>query len=216
MLEKEFNRRVLMCVFGIALCGISCAMFQFSVFGVDPFQVFAHGLWSLTPLGYGLAYSLINGLLILFMILFNRKMIGLGTVLNMFFLGYIIEYSVKLFGTIFPDPSLAIRIVFLILGIVLLSFSSAVYFVADMGVSTYDWIALTLEEKRGWMFKYCRVGTDLICVLVGAAAFAVSDYSQIVNYVGAGTIITALFMGPIVQFFKETIAMPMRYGREHR
>ncbi len=214
MLQNEFHRRIAMCIFGVLLSGFSAAMFQFSLFGMDPFQVFAHGLWSLTPLSYGLAYSIINAILLVFMILFNKRMIGLGTVINMFLLGYVVDGSNALFSRMFGEPSILVRVIFLLIALTLMSFASAVYFVADMGVSTYDWIALTLSERKNWKFRVCRVSTDVICVVGGIIAFALRDRSSILSFVGVGTILTAFCMGPFVQWFNEKIATPMRYGRK--
>jgi uncharacterized membrane protein YczE len=73
-----------------------------------------------------------------------------------------------------------------------------------MGVSTYDAVALLLSEKKVAKFKYCRIGTDLICTLVGFLLGAV---------VGIGTMVTAFFMGPLITFFKHHFAMPFRYGK---
>jgi uncharacterized membrane protein YczE len=84
-------------------------------------------------------------------------------------------------------------------------FASALYFTADMGVSTYDAIAITISERKSkWKFKYIRITTDLICVLIGWSLGAT---------VGIGTIVTAFFMGPLISFFNKTVAEPMRYGK---
>lgn len=64
-----------------------------------------------------------------------------------------------------------------------------------------DAIALIAAYKYQLLpFKYCRIITDSICVLVGFA-FNVT--------LGVGTIITALFMGPLTQWFKIHIAEPI-------
>ena len=79
--------------------------------------------------------------------------------------------------------------------------AAALYFTADLGVSAYDAIALIAAYKYQLLpFKYCRIITDSICVLV-RFAFNVT--------LGVGTIITALFMGPLTQWFKIHIAEPI-------
>lgn len=49
-----------MTVFGIMIAGFSVGMFNLSAFGMDPFQVFAHGIWMHIPIGYGTFYSILN------------------------------------------------------------------------------------------------------------------------------------------------------------
>lgn len=84
-------------------------------------------------------------------------------------------------------------------------FSSALYFTADMGVSTYDAVSLIISEKRKWKFQFCRISSDLFCTVVGFIFGAT---------VGIGTVVTAFFMGPLIAFFNRTVAEPMRYGRK--
>jgi uncharacterized membrane protein YczE len=201
----EMKKRVIMCVAGVLLSGVAAGTFGFTAFGMDPFQVLAHGTWTLTPLSFGTFYVVLNGLLLLFMVIFNRRMIGLGTIINLFILGYVVEYTELLLGRLFPSPSVVLRAVLMILALVLASFAASLYFVADMGVSAYDWIALTLSDRKGWPFRVVRVSTDLICVVIGGLLGAA---------VGIGTVLTAFCMGPVIQFFNDHISSPLRYGKK--
>ena len=194
-----------MCISGVLLSGVAAGIFGFTAFGMDPFQVFAHGLWGLTPLSYGTFYVILNGILLAFMFFFNRRMIGLGTIINLFLLGYVVEYTDLILGRVFPSPSVLLRIVLMIFALILSSLAASLYFVAEMGVSAYDWIALTLSDKKGWAFRIVRIATDFICVLTGGLLGAT---------VGIGTVLTAFCMGPIIQFFNENVSMPLRYGKE--
>ena len=202
---SEMKKRLIMCVAGVFLSGVAAGTFGFTAFGMDPFQVFAHGLWGLTPLSFGTFYVILNGILLGFMAVFNRRMIGLGTLINLFLLGYVVAYTDLLLGRIFPAPSVLLRTVLMLLALVLASFAASLYFVADLGVSAYDWIALTLSERKKWAFRVVRVSTDFICVLVGGLLGAT---------VGIGTVLTAFCMGPVIQFFNDRVSTPLRYGKE--
>ena len=201
----EFKKRLVMCISGVFLSGVAAGIFGFTAFGMDPFQVFAHGLWGLTPLSYGTFYVILNGILLAFMFFFNRRMIGLGTIINLFLLGYVVEYTDLILGRAFPSPSVLLRVVLMIFALVLSSLAASLYFVAEMGVSAYDWIALTISQKKRWAFRVVRIATDFICVLTGGLLGAT---------VGIGTVLTAFCMGPIIQFFNENVSMPLRYGKE--
>ena len=202
---NEKTKRILMTVGGVSISGFSVGMFNFSDFGMDPFQVLAHGIWNRTSLGFGTLYMIINLIMLAVVFLVDKHKIGLGTFINIFLLGYVVQFSSWLFKTSIPSPSLPIKVVFLLCGIVIICFGSALYFTGDMGVSTYDAVALILSEKKVAKFKYCRIVTDLICTLVGFILGAV---------VGIGTLVTAFFMGPLITFFKHHFAMPFRYGKE--
>lgn len=86
---------------------------------------------------------------------------------------------------------------------------------ADLGVSTYDAVALILVNK--WhigQFKYIRIVTDVICVVLGAVLFLLGGgkLSAIPTIIGVGTIITAFFMGPLIEVFNRKVAIPMLKG----
>ena len=116
------------------------------------------------------------------------------------------QFSSWLFTALMPDPSPLIRIGALFIAIITISFGSALYFTGDLGVSTYDAAALIMSEKGVAKFQYCRIGTDLVCVIIGYLLGAV---------VGFGTLITAFFMGPIIAFFNKKVAIPFRYGKDY-
>ena len=200
--ENEMNvrtKRILMTVIGVLLCGAGAGMYDFSHFGMDPFMVLSHGIWKHTGLGFGTVNMIVNLVFLVFVFFINRRKIGLGTVLNMLILGYVVEFVSAFFKSCFPDPALWLRALILLAATVVLCFSSSLYFTADLGVSTYDAFALTLAERTPIKFKFCRIGTDLCCVITGFLLGAV---------VGIGTLVTAFFMGPLISFFNQTISEP--------
>ena len=104
-----------------------------------------------------------------------------------------------------------VRIICLIIAIVIICLGSAFYMTADLGVSTYDAIALIIVNtwKIG-KFQYVRVITDLVCVITGTILFLLSGepFFKVLTIVGVGTIITAFFMGPLIEFFNVRVARP--------
>ena len=115
----ESKKRLIMCITGVLLSGVAAGIFGFTAFGMDPFQVFAHGLWGLTPISYGTFYVILNGILLAFMFFFNRRMIGLGTIINLFLLGYVVEYTGAVLDRVFPVPSVYLRVALMILALIL-------------------------------------------------------------------------------------------------
>lgn len=201
---REKSRRIIMTVSGVLLAGFSVGMFNCSAFGMDPFQVFAHGIWLHTKIGYGTFYTLLNFVMLIGVFFVDRKKIGLGTFINMFLLGYVVQFSTWLFHSWIPEPNLVQKILFLLFGLLVLCLASSLYFTGDLGVSTYDAVALILSEKTPVRFYILRVGADFICTVIGFTLGAA---------VGAGTIATALFMGPVITFFNNKVSIPLLYGR---
>ncbi len=201
---SEKVRRIIMTVCGVLIAGFSVGMFNFSAFGMDPFQVLAHGIWAHIPIGYGTFYSILNLLMLVVVFIVDKRKIGLGTVINIFLLGYVVQFSSWLFDTNLPNPAIWLKILFLVIGIIIMCFGSSLYFTGDLGVSTYDAVALILSEKKVARFQYCRIGSDFICTIIGYFLGAT---------VGIGTVVTAFFMGPIIAFFNRRVSIPLRYGK---
>ena len=97
--DAEMKRRVLMTVAGVTLSGISVGMFNTSAFGMDPFQVLAHGVWGLTNITFGTFYMIMNLIMLIGVFLIDKSKIGLGTFVNIFLLGYAVELSSWFFIT---------------------------------------------------------------------------------------------------------------------
>lgn len=210
------KKRVLMSFFGVILSGICVGIFKLAAFGVDPFQAFMSGLNTAIPISFGTLYMIANIVLLLFSLIFNRKNIGIATFINLFLLGYITQFTYAFLQSIFSNPNLIIRTLSLIIGVVLLCFASALYMTADLGVSTYDSIAITMADK--WHigpFKWIRVSTDVCCVIIGVILFLAGGgvMKDIPTFAGIGTIFTAFFMGPLIDFFNVKCARPMLYGK---
>lgn len=209
-MEKR-NKRILMSVLGVIICGISVGLFKRATFGVDPFQSFMSGLDAVLPISFGTLYVLANVCLLLFSLINDKRRIGIATVVNLTLLGYIADFSHQFLNRTFPELGFVGRFVMLLIAIVIMCLASAFYFTADMGVSTYDAVSLIVAEK--WKlapFRYCRIASDLICVLIGVGLFLLSGHpiSELGQVVGIGTIITAFFMGPLIEVFNVHVAQP--------
>lgn len=214
---KNFKKRLFMTLFGVIICAISVGIFKIAALGVDPFQSFMAGLDAAVPLDFGLLYIMANAVLLLFSLIFDRHFIGIATFINLFLLGYITQFTYDFLQTIFVNPSMVTRVICLVVGVVIICFGSAFYMTADLGVSTYDAVALIISGtwKKG-KFQYVRIITDLVCVALGVGLFLLAggSVSMIPTIAGVGTIITAFFMGPLIEFFNVHVARPILKDKE--
>lgn len=216
-MKREINiKRIAMSLCGVIICAVSVGIFKIAALGVDPFQSFMAGLDALVPIGFGTLYVITNAVLLLFALIFDKHYIGIATFINLFLLGYITQFTYEYLQTVFVNPSITVRIICLIVGVVVICFGSAFYMTADLGVSTYDAIALIICNtwKKG-KFQYVRIITDVVCVVLGVLLFLLAGgkIAQIPTIAGIGTIITAFFMGPLIEFFNAHIARPFLKGK---
>lgn len=198
------RRRLIMTVVGVCVTGIAAGMLKQAAFGVDPYQSMCNGLHNVIPMSFGTLYMLINLVTLIVVFFLNKHYIGIATLINMFLLGYIIDGTEMLLMSIVPDPSFGMRVFYLIAGVIVVCFAASLYFTADLGVSTYDAIALHLAAKKVGPFRVIRIATDCLCVLCGFLLRWMP---------GVGTIIMALGTGPLISFFGDHFAKPMLYGK---
>ncbi|EOT39179.1 YczE/YyaS/YitT family protein [Enterococcus columbae] len=203
MMMQEKVRRIFMSIVGVIVTGFCVGGLQKANLGVDPFTCFVTGIANLLHSTYSVFYLVITAMLLLFVLLIRRHYIGLATLLNLLLTGVSADFSYQVIDKIIHQPTFIVRVVLMIGSIIVMCFSASLYFTADLGVSGYDAVALILANKFTCVpFRYWRILTDGFCVLVGFT-FAVN--------IGLGTVITAFFMGPFIQFFTIHIAEPFRY-----
>ncbi len=210
--KNIFVRRVLMSLFGVIICAVSVGIFKIAALGVDPFQSLMAGLDKLIPIKFGTLYVIVNVVLLSFSLITDRKNIGIATFINLFLLGYITQFTYEYLQTVIVNPSYIVRLACLLIAIVIICFGSALYMTANLGVSTYDAVAIVFAYK--WQlgkFQYIRICTDLVCVISGAVIFLIAGgkINEIPTIIGIGTIITAFFMGPLIELFNVKIARPL-------
>lgn len=194
-----------MTLLGQVILGIGAGLLRSSTLGTDPYQCFTRAVASTSPFDYGTTFVIINAVFLVLMLIFARSYIGISTFFNMFLLGYIIDYSAQTADRLFTPETILVKVLLLLSSLVFLCFGSALIFTSDLGVSTYDWIALRLADvQKRISFKWIRIFTDLMCVLIGLC-FSIIP--------GVGTVITAFALGPVITFFRKYVTEPLLGGK---
>jgi uncharacterized membrane protein YczE len=195
-----------MCVTGVFIIGIGVGFMRYADFGIDPYMCFMNGLhiaiFKKLGISFGATFAISSSLMILIVLFFDRSKIGLGTIAAILLTGYVSDLSVFLCNLILIEgtPLFILRIGLMVLGILLVAIGSGMYFNTHVGVSPYDAIGLIITNKIGNqnMYRWVRIGTDIICVSLG---FFMG------NIPGVGTIIMAFFTGPLFAFFRNRISI---------
>ena len=197
----ERKLRIKMALVGVILTGISVGIFRNVALGTDPLTCLLTALANFFNSTYGVWYTIFTGVLLIAVFFIQKRYIGIATILSRCLIGFIADFTYWLLNLLIINPSLTFRIIFMLFNVILLSFAASLYFTADLGVSSYDAMALiAAHEYKLAAFRVCRVSTDFFCVFIGSLNGA---------DIGIGTIMTAFMMGPVIQWFNDHFSEPL-------
>ena len=181
-------RRLVQLYVGLTLYGVSMAMMVRSELGLDPWDVFHDGLTRRTPLSFGTVVVVV-GVVVLLLWIPLRQWPGLGTVSNAVVIGVVTDVGLALLAT---PSALGARGALLVGGIVLNGLAGALYIGSQLGPGPRDGLMTGLVRRTGGSVRLIRTGIELTVLAVGWLLGGV---------VGLGTVLYAVSIGPLVQFF---------------
>jgi len=184
----RFGRRLSQLLVGLVLYGVSMAMLVRSGLGVDPWDVFHQGLANHVPLSFG-QVTIAVGALVLLLWIPLRQRPGLGTLLNVIVIGLAADAGLALI----PIAESWLAGTGLMLGGVAANgLAGALYVGARLGPGPRDGLWVALTQRTGHSIRLVRTVLEVTVVAVGWLLGGV---------VGIGTVIYALSIGPLVQWF---------------
>lgn len=182
----------------ILLMGFAVSVFSYSGMGVDPFTALNMGLSAKLGIGFGFLQMCVNGTVLALVAILGKRLINVGTVVNMIGVGYVCEFFTNIYNRFLPQENpIFVKLVLMATGVFLLSLSASLYFNCNVGVSPYDALGFVMEENLKIKYKWSRVATDITCT---AIAFVLG------GPIGIGTVVTAFFMGPVISFCDNRIS----------
>jgi uncharacterized membrane protein YczE len=187
-------RRIPQLAIGLVLYGWSMAMLIRSGLGLDPWDVLHQGITRYLPVSFGVVTMLVGGVVLLAWIPL-RQWPGLGTVANVIVIGLAADAGLALLPT--PD-ALWSRVTMMTSAVVLNGLAGAAYIGAHLGPGPRDGLMTGLATRTGYSLRLIRIGIEVSVLVVGFALGGV---------VGVGTVLYALAIGPLVQFFLPLVAV---------
>ncbi|QOT21413.1 YitT family protein [Paenarthrobacter sp. YJN-D] len=191
------TRRITQLLIGLAMYGISLAMFIRAGLGLDPWDVFHQGLSQKTGLSIGVVVIAVSFLVLLLWIPL-RQMPGIGTIANAVLVGLFADLGLWLIPSF---SHLGGQIAMLAGAVILNGIASACYIGARLGPGARDGLMTGLVRRTGWSVRLVRTGIEVVVLAVG---FLLG------GSVGAGTVVYALAIGPIVQVLLPKFMFPER------
>ncbi|MFH8563194.1 YitT family protein [Streptomyces sp. NPDC017988] len=194
-LRPHLTRRLVQLYAGLALYGASSALMVQAGLGPEPWNVLNQGLAELTGLSIG-SVSIVVGAAVLLLWIPLRQRPGLGTVSNVVVCGVAMDATLALL----PDAhALAVRVPLLVAGVLLNGVATGLYITAAFGPGPRDGLMTGLHRRTGRSIRLIRTSIEATVVVTG---FALG------GTVGAGTVLYALSIGPLAQFFLRRFAPP--------
>jgi uncharacterized membrane protein YczE len=195
MTGRRVPRRLVQLYVGLALYGVSMALFLRSELGNMPWDVLHQGIARFVPLSFG-TITIATGVLVLLGWIPLRQRPGLGTVSNVLVIGIVVDLALRALAT---PTHLAVRIVLLLAGVVLNAVATACYIGARFGAGPRDGLMTGVVAKYGWPTRVVRTVIEVVVVVLGVA---------LGGTFGIGTIVYALAVGPLVHPLLPLLRVP--------
>jgi uncharacterized membrane protein YczE len=181
---------------GLALYGVAIALMIEGALGASPWDVFHLGVSMHAPLSLGVV-MIIAALVVLLAWIPLRQMPGLGTVANTLLLGPFADLSLALIDA---PHGLAMQCLYMLGGVVACAAATALYVGAQLGPGPRDGLMTGLARRSGWSIRSVRTAIEITVLAVGVL---------LGGPVGVGTVVFALGVGPLTQFFLRYLVVPL-------
>ncbi|GAB2691379.1 membrane protein YczE [Thalassiella azotivora] len=198
---RRLPRRLVQLYLGLVAFGASMAMIVRSDLGNIPWDVLHQGVARSTGLSFGTVTVLV-AVAVLALWLPLRERPGLGTVSNAFVIGPVVDVALAVVPTGLP---LGWRVGLFVAGVLLNALATAAYIGARFGPGPRDGLMTGLVARTGGSVRLVRTGIEVVVVIVGWA---------LGGTFGAGTVLFALAIGPLVHELLPRFEVPL--GRSPR
>lgn len=200
MFKKIEKKRLTLMITGVVMQGLGLSVLIRLNLGTDPCSSLTQGLIRHIPVSFGTAQLLCHLVTFCFVLRYNRKMIGLGTIGNMVFLGYIADFFGYIWRLALPEDFFAqpvIRFGLLIPGFAVFLLGAAVYMTAGLGASPYDALPFIIAGRTHKLsFRMIRMLWDICFMTVGLL---------LGGNVGIVTAAVAFFAGPVIALVQKKL-----------
>lgn len=199
---QHLVKRTLVMLVAVIFMGMGVGFFMLGTMGSDPFSTLNLGVSSKLGLSFGSWQAVFNILLLAIIVVFDRSKLGLGTIGNMFLVGFSADVTGGLLGQVLVADQLGIpaRVGLTLLGVSMQLVGCSFYVTCNLGMAPYDAISYLVPERTKIPFRWWRIFLDVVCVSVGFACGA---------SIGIGTLIMAFGTGPILPLLNQYVAEPL-------
>lgn len=181
---------------GCVVWGLGIVLTVKGHLGVAPWEVFQVAVSRLSGVSLGRVGQLIGLFLVVLTYAAARIRPNWATFVTMFFVGFFVDVWYPLV----PEASgLVAQGAMLIGGTVVIGFATGLYLRANLGAGPRDGAMFAICQLTGATVSVARTGLEVFVLLIGVL---------LGGPIGLGTLVYALIIGPIVQFFLKLLGAP--------
>jgi len=173
---------------GLTLYGLSIALMIHGGLGAMPWDVLHVGLAGRLPFAIGVIMVSVS-ILVLLAWMPLRQMPGLGTIANALWIGVAADIVLRLLPV---AAGLPWQLAYMGSGIVLNALATAMYIGSQLGPGPRDGLMTGISRVTGRSLRLARTAIEVVVVAAGWLLGGV---------VGVGTLLYAVAVGPLTQFF---------------
>ena len=190
----RLTERLVRLLGGLWLYGVSNALLMQSALGGSPWVVFHEGVARHLEISLG-AVMVLVAVAVLLLWIPLRQMPGLGTIANTLLLGPFTDLNLRLLEA--PE-ALPLRWAYLIGGVVACGMATALYVGAQLGPGPRDGLMTGFARRTGRSIQRVRTCIEIVVLAMGVV---------LGGTVGIGTLVFALCVGPVTQFFMRYLVL---------
>lgn len=184
---RGYVQKCLIVLVGTWISAIGVLFFTVSGMGADPISTFLLGVVNYFPLKFGVASQIFNCCIIIALFFVDRKLLGVGSVINAFFVGFFIN----LFSPAVETAALYLPATALMLfGPIALGVGIGIYLSANLGSGALECLMIFFSKKIRIPLKFSRIILDCLLVMTGLVLGAP---------LGVGTILGIALIGPFIE-----------------
>ena len=192
----RLTRRSVQLMGGLTAAALSISLMVEARLGLDPWNALHEGITHYLPVSFGVVIIL-SSLVVLLLWFPLHEPLGVGTVINTVLVGVLTDVALW----VVPTPtSLAVRVAFLVVGVVLCGAAGAIYLGSHLGPGPRDGLMTGLVRRTGRSVRVVRTSLEIGVLVVG---FLLG------GTVGVGTLLFAVAIGPLIQFFLPRVAVSL-------
>lgn len=181
------RKKIIQVILGTSMIALAITLLITAHKGADTISVFLLGMLTLIDIPFWVASLLFNAVVLGIVAIFNRKELGIGSLINGFGLGLLIGQIEPWLNKLSVNMT-GYSIMAVLLAPILFGVGAGLYVSSNKGSAALEALTQLLFKFTEFSLTFIRIGLDALMVIVGVLLGAP---------IGIGTLLCVLAIGPI-------------------